>query len=432
MVRRRTMANAPVKVDPDLNVIKEIQEIGGDTLKKCYQCATCATVCPLSTDEAPFPRKQMILAQWGFKDKLLNDPAVWLCHQCGDCNKYCPRGANPGDVMGALRLLVVREAMPFKFLHTFYNKAWGLLVLPLIALFFIFLAMAATFHGIPNLFNMHSFPYGGPEYDIWIFHLPARVLMIDVVFVPLAALVVIFLACAISRMWNSYLETYDIPQAYRYGMWTILGRYLVPAIKEIMAHTRFTKCDANHWRANPHKILIYAFIILAITTAIVFVMADILGYHTPWNPITHPVKWLGNIGGILLLFSIIKIKMGRTNAEAEKSVRTSYPDNFLIYLILIIGLTGFGIEIVRNIPAVQNLTSLVYLAHLVAVFMLFLGVLYSKFAHLAFRTTAVVFDLYFKDVNAQMKELEKFEAKKSEPEKEEPVAQEGEAEPAQA
>ncbi len=396
------MANGILKVDPDLNVIKEIQEVGGDTLKKCYQCATCATVCPLSSDEAPFPRKQMILAQWGFKDKLLNDPAVWLCHQCGDCSKYCPRGANPGDVMGALRLLVIREAMPFKFLHTFYNKSWGMVVLALIALFFILLATVATFQGVPNFFDANSFPYGGPHYDIWIFHLPARVLMIDVIFLPLAAFVVIMLLSAISKMWNAYLDTYNIPQAYRYGMWTILSKYLIPAIKEILSHSRFTKCDANHWRAAPHKILIYAFVILAVTTAIVFVMADIFEFHTPWNPILHPVKWLGNIGGLLLLWSILRIKAGRAKAEAEKSVKTSYPDSFLINLILVVGLTGFGIEIVRNIPGLKDITSLVYISHLIAVFMLFLGVLYSKFAHLAFRTTAVVFDLYFKDINQKM------------------------------
>ncbi|HHF52887.1 MAG TPA: heterodisulfide reductase subunit E, partial [candidate division WOR-3 bacterium] len=123
------MANEVIKVDPELKVIKEIQAVGGETLKKCYQCATCSTVCPLSTDEAPFPRKQMILAQWGFKDRLLNDPAIWLCHQCGDCSKYCPREANPGDVMAALRLSVIKEATPFKFLHTFFNNAWGFPIL---------------------------------------------------------------------------------------------------------------------------------------------------------------------------------------------------------------------------------------------------------------------------------------------------------------
>jgi len=396
------MANETIKVDLDLSAIKEIQSLGGDTLKKCYQCATCSTVCPLSPDEAPFPRKQMILAQWGFKDRLLNDPAIWLCHQCGDCSKYCPREANPGEVMAALRLSVIKESTPFKFLHTFYNNAWGFPILILIALFFILIATIATFGGVPNFFDADSFPYGGPSYEIWFLHLPARVLMIDVIFLPLAAFVVIILFSAISRMWNAYLETYKIPQAYRYSMWTILKTYLISAIGEILNHARFEKCEANKWRALPHKVLLWAFILLALTTAIVFIMADILGFHTPWNPLLHPVKWLGNIGGLMLLYGVISIILGRSQAEREKSVRTGYPDSFLVYLILLVGLTGFGIEIFRNIPAIRSLTSLIYIAHLVFVFILFLGVAYSKFAHLAFRTTAVVFDLYFKDINQKM------------------------------
>jgi quinone-modifying oxidoreductase subunit QmoC len=396
------MANETIKVDLDLSAIKEIQSLGGDTLKKCYQCATCSTVCPLSPDEAPFPRKQMILAQWGFKEKLLNDPAIWLCHQCGDCSKYCPREANPGEVMAALRLSVTKEATPFKFLHTFYNNAWGFPILILIALFFILIATIATFGGVPNFFDADSFPYGGPSYEIWFLHLPARVLMIDVIFLPLAAFVLIILFSAISRMWNTYLETYKIPQAYRYGMWTILKTYLISAIGEILNHDRFEKCEANKWRALPHKILLWAFILLALTTAIVFVMADILGFHTPWNPLLHPIKWLGNIGGLMLLYGIISIILGRSQAEREKSVRTIYPDSFLVYLILLVGLTGFGIEIFRNISAIRSFTSLIYIAHLVFVFILFLSVAYSKFAHLAFRTTAYVFDLYFKDITQKM------------------------------
>ncbi len=396
------MVKEIIKMEPDLQAIKEIQAIGADTLKKCYQCATCSTVCPLSPDEAPFPRKQMILAQWGFKERLINDPAIWLCHQCGDCSKYCPRQANPGEVLAALRLSVIRELMPFKFLNTFYNNLWGFPILFLISLFFILLAAIGTFGGIPNFFNAESFPYGGPSYEIWFLHLPARILMIDVVFIPLTVFVIIILLSAINRIWNFYLDTYKIPQAYRYKVWSILKVYLIPAIAEILNHTRFEKCEANKWRALPHKVLLWAFIILAFTTAIVFVMADILGFHTPWHPLLHPVKWLGNIGGLMLLYGIISIALGRSRAEVEKSVRTSYPDSLLIYLILFIGLTGFGIEIFRSIPSIKNATSLIYLIHLALVFILFLGVAYSKFTHLVFRTTAIVFDLYFKDITQKM------------------------------
>ena len=92
-----------MNVQPDLEFIRSLKEAGGDTLKKCFQCATCSVMCPLSKEGKPFPRKEMIWAQWGMKDKLVTDPDVFLCHQCGDCTANCPRGAKPGDVLSAIR-----------------------------------------------------------------------------------------------------------------------------------------------------------------------------------------------------------------------------------------------------------------------------------------------------------------------------------------
>jgi len=58
-------------IEPDLDFIKDIGALGGEDLKKCYQCATCSVACPISPDTKPFPRKEMIAASWGLKGHLV-------------------------------------------------------------------------------------------------------------------------------------------------------------------------------------------------------------------------------------------------------------------------------------------------------------------------------------------------------------------------
>ncbi|MCP4727904.1 MAG: heterodisulfide reductase subunit E, partial [bacterium] len=109
-------------VEPDLDFIRALSKQGGDLFKKCMQCGTCSATCSLSPDSKPFPSKEMAWAAWGMKEKLLRDPDVWLCFHCNDCSTRCPRGARPGDVLGAIRQeSVIQHAFP-RFLGKWVNK----------------------------------------------------------------------------------------------------------------------------------------------------------------------------------------------------------------------------------------------------------------------------------------------------------------------
>ena len=99
------MKNNIVKTDNEL--VKYIKEVGESNFKKCFQCGTCSAVCPLSTEDRPFPRKEMILAGWGLKEELVSDLDPWLCYYCGECSKNCPRKAEPGELMMSLRRFLI-------------------------------------------------------------------------------------------------------------------------------------------------------------------------------------------------------------------------------------------------------------------------------------------------------------------------------------
>src|SRR4030067_935234 len=110
-------------VFPSADSRADLASRGGDAAARCYQCATCSSVCQLAPKDGPFPRRQMLKAQWGLGDQLVNDPAVWLCHQCNDCTVRCPRDAKPGDVMQTVRSLMVEKLAVPAFMGRLVAKA---------------------------------------------------------------------------------------------------------------------------------------------------------------------------------------------------------------------------------------------------------------------------------------------------------------------
>ena len=140
------MASIPIAHSADLR--GEFFDRGGENAAKCYQCATCSSVCELAPANAPFPRRQVLLAQWGLFDQLMGDPAVWLCHQCNDCSVRCPRDVAPGDVMASLRAMVVEKLAFPTFLGSLVGnvkKTWPILVFGPILFWAILLGVTTGF-----------------------------------------------------------------------------------------------------------------------------------------------------------------------------------------------------------------------------------------------------------------------------------------------
>lgn len=384
-----------MRVEPDLNFIRYMKSAGGDTLKKCYQCATCSVVCPLSSDKKPFPRKEMIWAQWGLKDKLVADPDVMLCHQCGDCTAHCPRGAKPGDVLGAIRA--------YAYIHFGFPQGLAKLAssgknLPIMILIptLIIGVMWALSGG------MHIPAEGPVDFGVffghWDFHyLSKNVLFIDAIFVPAFFFAAYASFRGVTAMWKQMAGGLNANQEFRPSVQQFVQQFLWPSIVETIQHKRFNECGTNHNRVNGHLPLLLAFLGLFTVTGYSFIRKDIFGIFYPalHGPIAQydPFKILANVSAIAMIVGIGILWSNRSAMEEKKKLSPTFYDWFLIGEIMAVGITGLLAELMRllNIPV---LAYLFYFVHLVAVFMLFFYMPYTKFAHMAYRTVAMAFERY--------------------------------------
>ncbi len=405
-----------VRVQPDLKFVKELQAVGGDSLKKCYQCATCSVVCPLSPADSPYPRKEMVWAQWGLKDRLVNDIDIWLCHNCGTCSDLCPRGAKPGDLLAALRNMAYRQLAPLGFIGKLMSNIGGTLMLavvPAVIYLLIWSMQAAKFGTALPKFVADGAHGWVPAVDGAVIYggLFPGDYFIDPIFGAAFAFMVICFFVGVKNLLAGFKKVpavYDLTGAEK----PCFCSALIDTIKnEVLQHTQFNDCgedDADVKRAFGHKMLMYAFIILLFVTGVVatghwfgaWFLEHIMGLEsgpvkllsllgsTPM-PQHSVIKVLANIGALLMLFGLIRLTKRRQSLDPGKQ-GSSFYDWYLLGVIWVIALTGIGAEIFRLLN-VAVLAYPTYFVHLVAVFMLLAYLPWSKLGHLVYRTVALAY-----------------------------------------
>ena len=82
---------------------------GGENIRKCFACGTCAAGCPVTNiDEEYNPRKIVRQVLLGMRNEVLSSPFIWFCLVCYRCYARCPQQVNFTDVMRVLRYLAVK------------------------------------------------------------------------------------------------------------------------------------------------------------------------------------------------------------------------------------------------------------------------------------------------------------------------------------
>jgi quinone-modifying oxidoreductase, subunit QmoC len=366
-------------IEPDLEFKREILGLGAHDLTACYQCGTCSVVCPLSTEDMPFPRKEMVWVQWGLKDRLLADPAVWVCHQCSHCNAYCPRDAKPADVMAALREYSIEHyAVP-----GFMAKALGdpkylpfLFALPAV----IFLVVLA------GLGHLSSLPEGPVVFSKFM-----PIAKIETIFIVAVGAALLAALASGARYWRAMSQ---LGAVVANGAGPVSG--LVPALLDVFRHSGFGHCQDRvgtrpTYKSHLHKThlaIFYGFLGLVITTASVGIGIYAFGYLTPW-PLWHPVKILGNVSGVAVL-AACGVFLYRRIEDGKKAGKSTYSDWLFLGVLAATVVTGFLSEILRLV-GIPPLAYWTYFVHLVFIFFLLVYIPYSKFAHLFYRFAAMLY-----------------------------------------
>ena len=96
---------------------------GGETLRACYQCGTCASSCPVAKLDSRFnPREIIKLSLLGERQEVVSGDAIWLCCSCFNCQERCPQNVEIADLIYALRNIAL-EAGYFPNIYSDFASA---------------------------------------------------------------------------------------------------------------------------------------------------------------------------------------------------------------------------------------------------------------------------------------------------------------------
>lgn len=385
------MSQAAIKIDMDYGA--SIMEAGGKNLKKCYQCGTCSVACPMAPGSHPFPRKEMIWASWGQKEKLMSDVDLWVCHNCGNCSDLCPRGAQPAELMSAAREMVFQELVLPGRVAKWMSKPSGLPML-----FAIPAIIWLIVWGIRADIVGGWFPRAADGRIVYgtIF---AGDYTIDPIFMLTFFGALWILCVGAVRLWRSFKPKGSITvigkkKGWIAAAWDVLW-------EEVGSASKFSECEEGPATGAPqrdrrisHTLMVWSFCVLTFVTTVVAVghwggkVWPAILITTPM-PMTYWVKIVANIGAIMILIALIMLTWRRL-ALPRKSQSSSYYDWYLLGIIWAVAISGIFSQLFRLADWI-HWAFITYYLHLVLVWMLFAYAPWSKLGHFVYRTVALIY-----------------------------------------
>ncbi len=361
------------RCDPTL--LAEVRRYGSFDPAGCFDCGSCALGCDLAGAGASFPRRATRPVLLGVRHLVDRGLEPWLCHDCGDCSKVCPRQAGPRQNMGTLRryLASVYDATG---VGAWVNASAARYLGALAAAALAVLLLIAGYHvgvvGVP-LGELASTAEGLEHMFPAITHLT-----LGVVLFPFAVL--------LAGAWRMYGLT--VPEA--------LGRPPSAAewragAAEFLVHLftqrRMGECPEERPRWPKHVGLAAGCLTMLAVKAFFLRWFQTDDLYPPF----HPQRWVGYLAAAALVYGAGDIVVGRLSKRSEVHGASDARDWSFPLLLLGTAATGLLVHLFRY-GGFAVATQYAYAAHLaIAVPLLVVEVPFGKAAHLVYRPLALFF-----------------------------------------
>ncbi|MEI6853267.1 MAG: 4Fe-4S dicluster domain-containing protein [Bacteroidota bacterium] len=346
------------KVNPDF--VKSIRKYGAEDFSACYSCGTCSAICSLTDKDNSFPRRMIRYTMLGLEGELKASVDPWLCYYCGDCSTNCPRQADPGNLMMAVRRYLISKYD--------WTGLSGLLYKNLSAYIIAFLLVI---FGVVGLFINGSFTH-----EEWM-HYGHNFEMYAI-----ASVFVVILIPNIARMW--YYIVWAKTKKFEFK------KHMV-SLKELFIHMftqkRSLNCDETKdgklWWFE-HLILVAGYLLLLFTT----VFLDWFGTES------IIIIAMGYVFSAIIFVVTFDFVIRRMRKRSQKSSFSHPSDWFFVIWLFMMGISAFAVRFFIDLNVFEN-NFWMFLFHLIILAQWALIIVpFGKWTHFIYRS----FAMYFADV----------------------------------
>ncbi|MBC7551478.1 MAG: 4Fe-4S dicluster domain-containing protein [Cellulomonas sp.] len=311
------------------DLLSDIQQFGAADIAACFSCSTCTATCPLSDNDATFPRSIFRYAQVGLRTELLSSKELWTCCHCGLCSDSCPTEADPGEFMAVARRDGIASYDPTGLARILYTRpVVGSLVAVAVA------AVSAVF----------MYPSPGPQDEA---SLALFTFVPDAVIhrtgIAVMAVMVFAAVVGITRMATGVARREGVTVAATSGSRAALGRSAAALWfslgVESVGQRRYREDCTDDSPAEPlyrrrwliQALSIWGFLGLLVATGLDSGLA-LIGVKATGTPVPlwYPSRLIGTIAGLALLYGVSMFMINRVrkvNRAAQHSTASDHATN---------------------------------------------------------------------------------------------------------